>query len=252
MFKTGVQLYSFRDQCAKDFVDMLKLVSIIGFKGVEPAGFFNLTPREFKKIVNDLGMEITSAHSPWCRSVEALPEIIDTLGELGLKTAVCGYGPNDFADLEAIKRTAELTNRMQEKLEAAGITLFQHNHFWEFNTIDGRLAYEIYAELCPKVKFQLDCYWSANHGKVDPVEVMKKFRDRTILIHMKDGVLDPDIPMLPLGSGKLPIPQILAEVDQKKVEWVIVELDNCAIDMYRGMKKSYQYLTGSGLTVGNR
>ena len=39
MFQAAVQLYSFRDQCAKDFVDVLKLVSIIGFKGVEPAGF---------------------------------------------------------------------------------------------------------------------------------------------------------------------------------------------------------------------
>ena len=57
MFQTAVQLYSFRDQCAKDFVDMLKLVAIIGFKGVEPAGFYNLSPKEFRKIVNDLGME---------------------------------------------------------------------------------------------------------------------------------------------------------------------------------------------------
>ena len=29
MFQTAVQLYSFRDQCAKDFVDILKLVAII-------------------------------------------------------------------------------------------------------------------------------------------------------------------------------------------------------------------------------
>ena len=252
MFQTAVQLYSFRDQCAKDFVDMLKLVAIIGFKGVEPAGFYNLSPKEFRKIVNDLGMEVCSAHGPWLRSVEMIPEAIDTLGELGLKTAVCGYGKADFKTLDDIKRTAELTNAMQEKLEAAGITLFQHNHYWEFDMVGDRLAYDIYAELCPKVKFELDCYWSANFGKVNPVEVMKRFRDRTILVHMKDGVLDPDIPMLPLGSGKLPIPEILAAVDPKLVKWVIVELDNCVIDMYRAMKKSYQYLTTSGLTVGNR
>ena len=74
MFQTAVQLYSFREQCAKDFVDMLKLVAIIGFKGVEPAGFYDLTPKEFKKIVNDLGMEVCSAHGPWLRSVEMIPE----------------------------------------------------------------------------------------------------------------------------------------------------------------------------------
>ncbi len=252
MFQTAVQLYSFRDQCAKDFVDILKLVAIIGFKGVEPAGFFDLKPREFKKIVNDLGMEVCSAHGPWCRSAEQIPEIIDTLGELGLSTVVCGFGPNEFKDLDAIKRTADMVRDWQEKFEKANITLFQHNHAWEFNLVDGRIAYEIYAELVPKLMFEMDCYWSANYGKVDPVEVMRKFRNRTILIHMKDGVLDPDIPQLPLGSGKLPIPQILAEADPARVKWVIVELDNCVIDMYRGIKKSYQYLTRNGLTLGNR
>ena len=145
MFQTAVQLYSFRDQCAKDFVDILKLVAIIGFKGVEPAGFFDLKPREFKKIVNDLGMEVCSAHGPWCRSAEQIPEIIDTLGELGLSTVVCGFGPNEFKDLDAIKRTADMVRDWQEKFEKANITLFQHNHAWEFNLVDGRIAYEIYA-----------------------------------------------------------------------------------------------------------
>ena len=92
-----------------------------------------------------------------------------------------------------------MTSDWQEKLEKQGITLFQHNHAFEFDLVDGRIAYDIYAELCPKMKFEMDCYWSANHGKVDPVEVMKRYRDRTILIHMKDGVLDPDIPQIPLG-----------------------------------------------------
>lgn len=145
-----------------------------------------------------------------------------------------------------------MTSVWQEKLEKQGITLFQHNHAFEFDLVDGRPAYDIYAELCPKMKFEIDCYWSANHGKADPVEVMKRYRERTILIHMKDGVLDPDIPLIPLGSGKLPIPAILAEADPKLVKWVIVELDNCAIDIYRGIKKSYQYLTKNGLCIGNR
>ncbi len=229
MFQAAVQLYSFRDQCAKDFVDVLKLVSIIGFKGVEPAVFYDLKPAEFRKIVNDLGMEVCSAHGPWCRSEEQIPEIVDTLGELGLSTCVCGFGPNEFRDMDAIRRTAEMTTVWQEKLEKQGITLFQHNHAFEFDLVDGRPAYDIYAELCPKMKFEIDCYWSANHGKADPVEVM-----------------------IPLGSGKLPIPAILAEADPKLVKWVIVELDNCAIDIYRGIKKSYQYLTKNGLCIGNR
>ncbi|MEI3000814.1 MAG: hypothetical protein V8T86_07925 [Victivallis sp.] len=240
MFQAAVQLYSFRDQCAKDFVDVLKLVSIIGFKGVAAGRL--LRPEaggvpENRERPRHGGLFGTG---PWCRSEEQIPEIVDTLGELGLSTCVCGFGPNEFRDMDAIRRTAEMTTVWQEKLEKQGITLFQHNHAFEFDLVDGRPAYDIYAELCPKMKFEIDCYWSANHGKADPVEVMKRYRERTILIHMKDGVLDPDIPLIPLGSGKLPIPAILAEADPKLVKWVIVELDNCAIDIYRGIKKSYQ------------
>ena len=265
MFQTAVQLYSFRDQCAKDFVDMLKLVAIIGFKGVEPAGFYNLSPKEFRKIVNDLGMEVCSAHGPWLRSVEMIPEAIDTLGELGLKTAVCGYGQADFKTLDDIKRTAELTNAMQEKLEAAGITLFQHNHYWEFNMIGDRLAYDIYAELCPKVKFQIDAFWSTNFGAEDPVEMLKLFADRTVLLHMKDGILketnselrmvngtyDRKIDLRPLGQGQLDIPAILAAAPER-IDNVVIELDYCSVEMRKAIRESYEYMVKAGLGYGNK
>ena len=184
----SVQLYSLRDYAKDDFVAVLKKVAEIGYKGVEPAGFWTLRPSELKKIVEDLGMKIYSSHSPWARG-NNLGECMELADALGLKTIVCGYGPDDFKDLDAIKRTAETTSKMQEFFARNGYTLFQHNHYWEFDRLDDRIKYDIYAELCPKMKFEMDCYWSANHGKVDPVEVMKRYRDRTILIHMKDGVL---------------------------------------------------------------
>jgi len=251
MYPIAVQLYSLREACAVDFVGVLKWVAETGFKGVEPAGLWNLSPVEFKHIADDLGLKISSSHGPWCNP-DNLGEVIDTMGALGLKTACCGYGPDDFKDLDVIRRTAETVNGMQEKLAAAGIALFQHNHFWEFNSIDGRLAYDIYAELCPKVLFELDAYWSSNFGRKDPAEMVKRFRDRIILIHMKDGTLDPDIEMLPLGRGRMDIPAILAAADPARNQWVIVELDNCVIDMKTALAKSYDYMTRNGLAAGNR
>lgn len=40
----SVQLYSLRDYAKDDFVAVLKKVAEIGYKGVEPAGFWNLRP----------------------------------------------------------------------------------------------------------------------------------------------------------------------------------------------------------------
>ncbi len=251
MYSIAVQLYSLRDECANDFAGVLKWVAETGFKGVEPAGLWDMTPAEFKRVTADLGLEISSSHGPWCNPAN-LTEVIDTIHALGLSTACCGYGPDDFKDLDAIKRTAETVSKMQATLAEAGISLFQHNHFWEFEVLNGRLKYDIYAELCPKVLFEMDAYWSANYGQQDPVAMMRKFRDRTILIHMKDGTLDPDIPMLPLGRGRMNIPAVVAEADPAKVKWVIVELDNCVIDMRAALAKSYQYMTANGIAAGNK
>ena len=260
----SVQLYSLRARAQKDFVAVLKDVAAMGYKGVEPAGFWNIRPSEFKKIVEDLGMKVYSAHSPWCRGGN-VGECMDLADMLGLKTIVCGYGPDDFKDLDTIKKTADLTNRMQEIFERNGYTLFQHNHYWEFERLDGRLKYEIYAELCPKVKFQLDCFWSTNKGKEDPVAILKKFADRTILLHMKDGVckqetanggmvnglLDMKVDLLPLGTGTLPIKELIGAMPDQ-VETVIVELDYCNIDMTEAIAKSYKFMTENGLAAGNK
>ena len=260
----AVQLYSLRNYAEKDFVAVLKKVAEIGYKAVEPAGFWNLKPAEFKKIIDDLGLKIYSSHTPWARTPD-LNEAIDMLGQLGLKNCVCGYGPDDFKDLDAIKKTADNTNAMQEILAKNGIELFQHNHYWEFERINGELKYDIYAKLCPNVKFEIDCFWSTNKGTEDPVAMLKKFASRTNLIHMKDGIcrqqagggemvnglLDMKIDLLPLGTGTLPIKDLVAAMPEQ-VKTIVVELDYCETEMWQAIQMSYDFMTRSGLAEGNK
>lgn len=256
----GVQLYSVRDYASKDFVATLKKIAEIGFKYVEPASFFNLTPAEFVKVCNDLGLKICSSHSPWVRSPDNLGEAMDIAGVLGLKTIVCGWTPKEFQDIDSIKATAECVSKMQQTLAANGFTLFQHNHFWEFERIDGRLKYEIFRELCPEVKYELDCFWSTNKGTEDPVEMLKLFEKDTILLHMKDGIckqaaqnagmkdglLDMKIDLLPLGKGTLPIKQLVETAPNAQA--VIVELDYCeSVEMYQALTESYNFMVQNGI-----
>ncbi len=264
----AVQLYSLREyiQSRETCINVLKRVAEIGFVAVEPAGFHSIPPAEFKKILDDLGLALFSSHSPWARQPQDVPEIVDILGELGLNTCVCGYGPDDFKDLDAIKRTADNTQAMAEALKPAGITLFQHNHYWEFERINGRLKYDIYREHCPAVSYQIDCFWSTNKGAEDPVAMLKRFADATVSIHMKDGVcrqsaavdgmkdglLDMKIDLMPLGTGELPIPELVPAIPES-VPAIIVELDYVAegLDMWASIEKSYHYMTRNGLAVGN-
>ncbi len=260
----SVQLYSLRNEARNDFVGVLKRVAEIGYTGVEPAGFWDIRPREFKRIIDDLGLKLRTSHSPWARP-NNLGEVMELAEILGLKTLVCGYGPDEFKDREAIHKTAETTNRMQEVLARNGFVLFQHNHNFEFERIGGELKYDIYARLCPDVKFQIDCFWATNFGAEDAAEMLKRFADRTISIHIKDGLLkqkkqeltvvqgtlDRKVELRALGSGELDIPAVVAQVPEQVID-IVVELDYCNIDMNTAIEQSYAFMTRNGLAEGNR
>ena len=260
----GVQLYSLRDMAKDDFPGVLKFVAEVGYKAVEPAGFFGHEPKEVKKMIDDLGLKMYTTHSPWaCRGPAS--EVIDIAGELGVKKVACGFGPDDFKDLDSIKRTADLVNENIVELKKAGLTLFQHNHSWEFERIDGRLKYDIYAEMVPEVKFQIDAFWSSNFGANDPAEMVKRYADRMVSLHIKDGSFeqdqakwrmvdgypDRDLKLRPLGTGQMDIPAIIAATPEA-VNCVIVELDYCVIEMKEALRQSYAYMTSSGLATGNK
>ncbi len=264
MKKIALQLYSVREYAKNDFISTLKKVAAIGFKAVEPAGFWGVDPAEFKKIVEDLGMEICSSHSPWARDPHDLGAVMDMAHAIGQKRIICGYSPQDFENLDAIKKTAENTLAMMEILDKNGFSMMQHNHYWEFTRLDGRLKYEIYRELCPGMKYQIDCYWSSCNGTVDPCEVLKTFKDDIVSIHMKDGAytsckscemkngyLDCKIDLLPLGDGELPIADLVPLIPGD-VPHIIVELDYCSIEMFEALQRSYNYLTSNGLAVGKK
>jgi len=265
----SVQLYSLRAEAEKDFPAVLRALAAIGYKGVEPAGFFNFTPKEFRKCVEDLGMVISSTHSPWA-SLDTLEQSIDIYGEIGVKMVAGGYGMEKFANLNAIKKTAEVTQKMNEKLARAGFTLVLHNHHWEFEKLDGRIKYEIFAELCPDVMFELDTYWAANYGENNAAEMVRRFAKRSPLLHIKDGpMFKPETyynvatdtmqikpgeksSLLPVGSGKNDIKGIIGAMNPEVTEWLVVEQDNSDTDMMECVAKSYEYLVGNGLAAGNK
>ena len=260
----SVQLYSLREFAAKDFWKELKFVADVGYKGVEPAGFWDIRPSEFRKVLDDLGLKMYTSHSPWAR-MNNIGEVMDIAAAAGLDKIVCGYGRGDFADMDAIKRTAETTNKMREIVERNGFTLFQHNHDFEFARIDGELKYQIYRKMVPGVKFQIDCFWSTNLGKEDPVEMLKLFADDTISIHMKDGytkqnvegnnmvngILERPVELTPLGQGTLPIGELVKTMPDT-VETVIVELDFCCEEMHTALQKSYDYMVSNNFASGNK
>jgi len=250
MKPVSVQLYSLREESKKDFGKVLERVAAIGYKGVEPAGFYGMKPRDFRARVESLGMVVSSSHGPWAKP-DNLDQVIETAGELGLDTACTGFGADYFKDMDAVRRTADLVNGLVEKLAKAGLKLFMHNHHWEFAPLEGALAYDHFARLCPGVFFEIDTYWAANSGANDPAAEVAKFRDRTLLLHIKDGDFQGKY-QLAVGSGRMDFRKIIAAADPRLLRWLVVELDDCATDMFEAVAQSYRYLVDNKLAEGRK
>jgi sugar phosphate isomerase/epimerase len=246
----SLQLYTIREAAKTDFRRVVEEAAEIGFRGVEPAGLYGMKPGDFRKLVEDLGMTVSSSHGPWAKP-DNLQEVIDTAGELGVKLVSGGFGQDNFADLDAVKRTAETVSGMHEVLSAAGLTLFIHNHWWEFAEVAGDLAYHHFTRLCPEVSLEIDTYWAANFGKVDPVEIVARYAHRAPLLHIKDGPLVQEELQLPLGEGKMDIAGVVGASDPAVLQWLVVELDNYGGDMVSAVEKSFTYLVENGLGEGN-
>ncbi len=248
----SIQLYSLREQMEGGrHLDILGRLAEVGYTGVEPAGLYGMQPAEFRKVVEDLGMTISSNHGPM-PGKENKNEILDLYAGLGCKWVVAGFGPDDFKDLDSIKRSADRANEAIDALEGAGLTFVLHNHWWEFETIDGKVAYEHFLPLVPKARLEIDTYWAANFGANDVPAYVSKFKSIAPLLHLKDGPLEMGQAMTAVGDGKAPVPEVVAAADPSVLEWCVVELDQCATDMFEAVAKSYRYLVGKGICSGRR
>jgi len=246
----SIQLYTLRDAAAKDFPSVLRFVADTGYKGVEFAGLHGHSPKEIANLIDDLGLEVSSSHTP-LPTPENIAELADTELTLGNTRVISGFGPDAFKTMDDIKAAAEKFERAAELVEPYGMTFGMHNHWWEFANVDGRYVYDILLSEAPDIFSELDVYWTA-YGKADPVKIIEQYGSRLPVLHIKDGPLEEGKPHLAVGDGKLDMPAIIGAADPAVLEWLIVELDNFDGDMFDAVKRSYQYLTTNGLALGNR
>ena len=246
----ALQLYTIREAAAQDFPAALKRVAEIGYKGVEPAGLHGHKPSEIAGIIRDLGLEVPSSHTD-LPTPENVQQIVETELALGNKRIITSFWTEDFRTVDTCKQAAEKLNRAADLVKPYGLTLGIHNHWWEFQRVDGGYCYDILMEEAPGIFGQLDVYWTA-YGKADPIEIIRRYKSRLPLLHIKDGSLEEDAPHLAVGAGVLNMPAIIHAADPNVLEWLIVELDSYDGDAFDAVKQSYDYLVTNKLGVGTK
>lgn len=244
----SIQLYTLREEIKKDgFPKIIKLVADIGYKGVELAGLQGLTAGEVKKLLAEYKLGIAGAHvGVFDAKNEA--QIAGDAKELGYKYVVTSPPREAFDSDDGVKGLADKINDATARYDKHGLKVLLHNHWWEFATPSRA---ELLTRLCPKVGWQQDIYW-VQTSKQDPVANIKKYADKTFLLHVKDGPCDKDKAMTAVGKGIVDVKACLQAAENSSVEWYSVELDRCDTDMVQAVKDSYAYLTKNGLAAGNK
>ncbi|MDX9904595.1 MAG: sugar phosphate isomerase/epimerase [Bacteroidales bacterium] len=228
--KTGLALYTIRDEMGKDPAAALAEAAAIGYDWVEAADhgkgkFYGFSPKEFGKLVKRAGMEAISSHSSI--RPENADRMIDDVAEAGMKYLIMPSLPGEWnSTLDGFRRSADFFNEAGEKCRKAGITFGFHNHQVEFREIDGTVPYDLLVENSdPKlVIFELDIAWITAAGK-DPIAYFKKYPGRFPVWHMKD--LSPEKQDATLGEGIIDFKPILAMSKKAGMEYWFVEQDDC-------------------------
>ena len=245
----GLILYTVRADLERDFAGTLQSVAGMGYLGVETAGFPGSTPQAARRLFDDLGLTVLAAHSPLPVG-ERQNEVLDTLAALGCQRLVCPSQPPElFQTRDGLRQVADTLNEANAVCRAHGLSLGYHNHWFEFGDVDGQPAYRhLLAGLAPEVFFEIDTYW-VKVGGLDPTAVVAELGPRVPLLHIKDGPGARGVPMLPVGDGIMDFPALLAAAGDTP-EWLVVELDEYAGNMLDAVRRSYDYLSQSGLGRG--
>jgi sugar phosphate isomerase/epimerase len=249
----GLQIYSVRNQLKEDLKGTLKQIAKIGYKWIELADyrngkFYDKSPADFKKLVNDLGMEIISSHT----GVEIKgvgmgnPEkIANAHAELGAKYVIKPrLAEERRVSADSYKEVAEELNKIGEIMKSRGLKFGYHNHDFEFESVDGSIPYDILLSETDKelVTFEIDLYWIKKAGK-NAIDYFNKYPGRFELYHIKDMDNTEESYFTEVGTGIINFEELFACKNIAGMKYFFIEQDNYRnYTPLESIKISFDYL----------
>ena len=244
----ALQMYTLRDDTARDFAGTIQKVAQIGYAAVELAGHGGLPVQELSGLLADNHLKVAGSHIGLEALESDLPKVIEENLALGNRYIVVPYlGEDRRRTADDYKKVAETLNKYGESLQISGLTLCYHNHDFEFVPLEnGQRGEDILLENTDPqiVKFEVDTYWVLKAG-LDPVAFIQKHTGRVPLLHIKD--MDPaDGSFALVGTGKLPLDALVAAAPAVGAEYLIVEQDVCKGPAIEAVTLSYNNLKAKG------
>jgi sugar phosphate isomerase/epimerase len=241
----GLQLYTVREDTAKDFRGTLRQISKMGYEGVEFAGYGDIPADEMKTLLDELNLKAIGSHISLDNLENNLQAEINYLKTIGGRYAICPFLLEPARENEAAwKQTIEKLNSIGDEVTKQGLQFAYHNHAFEFeDRIDGEFVFDVIYNVISTAKVEMDIGWVQYAGQ-DPLAYIHKYEGRLPLLHLKDyrqGQGD-KIDTVELGKGDLKLNDIIQAASDANVEWIIVEQDTCANPPLESVETSMKWL----------
>jgi len=242
--KYGVQLYSFRDEMAKDAVGTLKQIAAIGIKEIESARsskghYYGLSPEEMKTVCNDFGMDLKSGH---VHLDDKFQKTMQAAVAAEQEYVICSTMPSNGQTVDNYKKVAEEFNKAGTQCKKLGLKFGYHNHEYEFESHNGHILYDVLMDNTDPdlVHMELDLGWVIVAGK-DPLDYFKKYPGRFPLWHLKDMNME-EKESTEFGKGGLDIKSMMAHQESSEVKHIFIEQEEYASTPLESMKHNMAFL----------
>ncbi|WP_127585042.1 sugar phosphate isomerase/epimerase family protein [Paenibacillus koleovorans] len=249
--KIGLQLYTVREETARDFQGALRRIAEIGYQGVEFAGYGGMTAQELKSLLDELGMVSIGSHVSLARLTENLAEEIEFNATLGSQYIICPWLPEEMRDSEAFANVIPVFEQIGQEVRNNGMTFAYHNHAFEFESKIGEefLFDALFSKTAPEaVQVELDLGW-VQYAGLSTLEYVAKYKGRLPLLHLKDfrqSAAGGQIDTVEIGKGDLDIPTVIEASRAADVDWLIVEQDRCQQNPLDSVAESFRWLQAGG------
>ena len=222
---------------------------------MEAGDLYGRSPAEFAGLVKSAGLRATSIGASWEALGKGLDGVVAHARTLGAEYVVCSTIPHSAKHLAAAdcQPAADNLNRWGERLAGSGLRLCYHTHGTEFDPSPDGTRFDTLAKLTdPKfVNFEMDIFWIV-YGHQDPVKLLRRYRGRFPLMHIKDirkgtalggspaDVLEEE--SVPLGTGLVDVRAALLAAEECGVRHYYLEEE--AVEAEPQIRQSLRYLQG--------
>jgi sugar phosphate isomerase/epimerase len=231
----GLQLYSLRNQFAKDVPGTMAKIREMGIREIEMGGTYGLPFPDFMKLLAKNGLNVVSYGTSF-EDLEKNPQLIaDQARAFGARFVVCFWIPHegDMFTKEDVDKAAAVFNAAGKVISRNGLLLCYHPHGYEFRPYGNGTLFDYMVQKFDSrcVHFEMDVFWIKQPGQ-DPVALLKKYPTRFVLMHLKDrkpgtpdsqnGHADVESNVV-LGSGDVGIARIMEEAKKLGVKHFFIE-----------------------------